>query len=79
MIALTKQVDRNSLWMVNQDLKEKLRNIEIASCQWILTYLMVVDALAKKMDMHKDLKEVFMEGHFKLKNEEINKVLYSVI
>ena len=36
---------------------------------------MLVDALTKEMDMHKDMKEVLMEGNIELENEGINKVL----
>ena len=35
---------------------------------------MWADALTKEIDMLKELKEVLMEGNFKLKNEGINKV-----
>ena len=47
---------------------------EIALYQWIPTYSIWADALTKEIYMHKELKEVLMEGNFKSKNEGINKV-----
>lgn len=60
--------------MLIQYLKEKLMDKEISSYLWIPTCSMWVDALTNEMDMRKELKEVLMEGNFKLKNYRINKV-----
>ena len=54
-IASTKQVDRKSLHMVIQGLKERLVDGKIKSYQWIPTGLMWTDALTKKMEMNKDM------------------------
>ena len=61
LIASAKQVDRKSLCMVILDLKEKLKDKEISSYQWIPICSMWAHALTK-------------ESNFELKNEGINKV-----
>ena len=55
-----------------QDLLERL--IEIASYQWIPTGSMVADALAKKMEVYRDMRTLLSEGDFTLKDKGINKV-----
>ena len=51
-IASTRQVDRKSLRMFIQDLKERLLEGEFTLCQWILTGSMWAYALTKKIEMH---------------------------
>ena len=63
-ISTTKQIEKKSLCMVIQDLKERMMDREISSYQWIPTCSMWADALAKEMDTHEDIKEVLMEGNF---------------
>ena len=67
-IASMKQLDRKSLHMVIQDLKE------INSYQWIPTGLMWADTLTKEMKMHQDMREYLVEGNFSLTNDGINQV-----
>ena len=67
-------VDRKSLQMTIQDLKEKLMDREVTSYQWIPTCLMWADALTKEMEVHGELQEVMMEGNVKLANDGINLV-----
>ena len=74
-IASTKQIDRRSLRMTVQELKEKLKTGEIKSYQWIATKEMWADGLTKEMEMADGLRKVLREGICNLKNEELNKVV----
>ena len=47
----TKPVERKSLRMVIQDLKERLINQDIVFCQWILMNSVWEDALTMEMEM----------------------------
>ena len=67
-------MDGKSLLMVIQDLKEKLMDKEVTMYQRIPTFSRWVDALINKIDMYKELKDVLIEGNFKLKNQRIDKV-----
>ena len=73
-IVSMKQVERKSLHMVIQDLKERLVDIEILSYQWIPTGLMWADTLTKEMEMYCDMRELLTYGNLDLKNEVINRV-----
>merc|ERR1712114_79293 len=74
-IASTKQVDRKSLRMTAQELKDKLKTGEVKSYQWIATKDMWADGLTKEMEMADGLRKVLREGVCNLKNEELNKVV----
>merc|ERR1712112_577423 len=74
-IASTKQVERRSLRMTVQELKEKLKTGEVKSYQWIATKEMWADGLTKEMEMADGLRKVLREGICNLKNEELNKVV----
>merc|ERR1712112_277306 len=64
-IASTKQIDRRSLRMTVQELKEKLKTGEVQSYQWIATKEMWADGL----------RRLLKDGVCNLKNEELNKVV----
>ena len=70
----TKEVERKSLQMVVQDMKDRLTDGEISSYQKIPTGLMWADTLTKEIRMHLDMREHLEEGNFRLDNEGINKV-----
>ena len=75
-IVSTKQVERKSLRMVIQDLKETLVDGEISSYQWIPTRWMWVDALMRQMEIYCDMRELLIEGNFELEYEGKNKVQF---
>lgn len=72
----TKKVERKSLRMVIQDLKERLIDEEIALYQWIPMDLMWVAALTKDMEMHDNMRSLLMKGKFELRDDGINKVKF---
>ena len=74
-IASTKQIDRRSLRITVQELKEKLKTGEVKSYEWIATKEMWADGLTKEMEMADGLRKVLREGMCDLKNEELNKVV----
>merc|ERR1712082_496400 len=74
-IASTKQIERRSLRMTVQELKDRLKTGEIKSYQWIATKEMWADGLTKEMEMADGLRKVLREGMYDLKNEELNKVV----
>ena len=74
-LASTKQVDRKSLRMTVQELKEKLKEGEVKSYQWIPTKEMWADGLTKEMDMADGMRKMLREGVCEIKNEELNKVI----
>merc|ERR1712002_697760 len=74
-IASTKQIDRKQLRMVVQDMKEKLREGDITSYQWVSTKNIWADGLTKEMSMTDGVRELLKEGECEMTKENINKVI----
>ena len=75
-IASTKQIDRKSLRMTIQDLKEKLMSGEVNSYQWLPTKKMWADGMTKEMEMTDGLRNLLKTGKCEVEKEELNKVVY---
>ena len=56
-IASTKQIERKGLRMTVQEMKEKLKDGEIKSYQWLSTKEMWADGLVKEMEMAEGLRQ----------------------
>merc|ERR1711942_418147 len=74
-IASTKQIERKSLRMTVQELKDRLMIGDVKSYQWIPTKEMWADGLTKEMEMAEGLRRMLKEGVCNLKKEEANKSL----
>ena len=74
-IASTKQIERKGLRMTVQEMKEKLKEGEIKSYQWLSTKEMWADGLTKEMEMAEGLRKLLKEGKCKIVKEEVNKVV----
>ena len=74
-IASTKQIERKGLRMTVQEMKEKLRDGEIKSYQWISTKQIWADGLTKEMEMTEGLRKLLKEGKCEMVKEDINKVI----
>ena len=74
-IASTKQIERKGLRMTVQEMKEKLRDGEIKSYQWVSTKQMWADGLTKEMEMADGLRELLKTGRCEIVKEEVNKVV----
>ena len=75
-IASTKQIERKSLRMTVQELKERLMEGDVKSYQWIPTKEMWSDGLTKEMEMAEGLRKMLKTGVCELRKEEVNKVIY---
>merc|ERR1711873_294114 len=74
-IASTKQIERKGLRMNVQEMKEKLRDGEIKSYQWVSTKQIWADGLNKEMEMAEGLRQLLKEGKCEMVKEDINKVV----
>ena len=74
-IASTKQIERKGLRMTVQEMKEKLRDGEIKSYQWVSTKQMWADGLTKEMEMADGLRKLLKTGRCEIVKEEVNKVV----
>ena len=74
-IASTKQIERKGLRMTVQEMKEKLREGEIKSYQWVSTKQMWADGLTKEMEMAEGLRKLLKIGRCEITKEEVNKVV----
>ena len=74
-IASTKQIERKGLRMTVQEMKEKLRDGEIKSYQWVSTKQIWADGLTKEMEMAEGLRKLLKEGKCEMVKEDINKVI----
>merc|ERR1711895_430810 len=72
-IASTKQIERQSLRMTVQELKERLMEGDVKSYQWIPTKDMWSDGLTKEMEMAEGLRKRLKTGVCELRKEEVNK------
>merc|ERR1712112_631426 len=74
-IASTKQVDRKQLRMVVQDMKDKLREGDVTSYQWISTKDMWADRLTKEKLMTDGVRNLLKEGKCEAMTGNVNKVI----
>merc|ERR1711873_197558 len=74
-IASNKQIERKGLRMVVQEMKEKLRDGEINSYQWVSTKQIWTDGLTKEMAMTEGLRRLLKEGKCEMVTKDINKVI----
>ena len=74
-IASTKQIERKGLRMTVQEMKEKLRDSEKKSYQWVSTKQIWADGLTKEMEMAEGLRKLLKEGKCEIVKEDINKVI----
>ena len=61
--------------MTVQEMKEKLRDGEIKSYQWVSTKQMWADGLTKEMEMADGLRKLLKTGRCEIVKEEVNKVV----
>ena len=61
-IASTKQIERKGLRMVVQEMKDKLRDGEIDSYQWVSTKQIWADGLTKEMPMTDGVRNLLKSG-----------------
>ena len=74
-IASTKQIERKALRMVVQEMKEKLRDGDINSYQWVSTKSIWADGLTKEMSMTEGMRNLLKEGKCDMVSNDINKVI----
>ena len=74
-IASTKQIERKGLRMVVQEMKDKLRDGEIDSYQWVSTKQIWADGLTKEMPMTEGVRNLLKTGRCDMVSEDINKVI----
>ena len=77
-IASTKQIERKSLRMTVQEMKERLIEGDDRSYQWIPTKEMWSDGMTKEMEMAEGLWKLLKTGCCEMK-KEVNKVIYEMI
>ena len=74
-IASTRQIDRKQLrWMVTE-MKDKLREGEITSYQWVSTKDIWADGLTKEMPMSEGVRKLLKQGACSMVQKEENKVV----
>merc|ERR1711895_277125 len=73
-IASTKQIERKGLRMTVKEMKEKLRDGEIKSYQWVSIKQIWADGLTNEMAMAEGLRKLLKEGKCEMVKEDINKV-----
>ena len=74
-IASTKQIERKALRMVVQEMKDKLRDGDISSYQWVSTKNIWADGLTKEMSMTEGMRNLLKEGACDMVSKDINKVI----
>ena len=74
-IASTKQIERKALIMVVQEMKDKLRDGDISSYQWVSTKNIWADGLTKEMSMTEGMRNLLKEGACDMVSKDINKVI----
>ena len=74
-IASTKQIERKGLRMVVQEMKDKLRDGEIDSYQWVSTKQIWADGLTKEMPMTDGVRNLLKNGKCDMVPEDTNKVI----
>ena len=74
-IASTRQIERKGLRMLVHEMKDKLRDGEITSYQWILTKKIWADGLTKEMPMTDGIRNLLKNGICDMVQEDTNKVI----
>merc|ERR1711867_44045 len=74
-IASTRQIERKGLRMLVHEMKDKLRDREITSYQWISTKKIWADGLTKEMPMTDSIKNLLKHGICDMVPEDTNKVI----
>ncbi len=74
-IASTKQIERKGLRMLVHEMKDKLRDGEIDSYQWVSTKQIWADGLTKEMPMTEGVRNLLKNGKCEMVPEDINKVV----
>merc|ERR1711867_397660 len=74
-IASTKQIERKGLRMVVQEMKDKLRDGEIDSYQWVSTKQIWAYGLTKEMPMTEGVRNLLKNGKCEMVSEDTNKVV----
>merc|ERR1712115_289252 len=74
-IASTKQIERKGLRMLVHEMKDKLRDGEINSYQWISTKKIWADGLTKEMPMTDGIRNLLKTRRCDMVSEDINKVV----
>ena len=74
-IASTKQIERKGLRMLVHEMKDKLRDGEIDSYQWVSTKQIWADGLTKEMPMTEGVRNLLKNGKCEMVSKDINKVV----
>merc|ERR1712240_1007376 len=74
-IASTKQIERMQFRMVVKEMKDKLRDGDITSYQWVLTKNIWADGLTKEMSMTEGMRNLLKQGACDMVLKDINKVI----
>merc|ERR1712240_486271 len=74
-IASTRQIDRKQLRSMIAEMKDKLRDGEITSYQWVLTKNIWADGLTKEMSMTEGMRNLLKQGTCSMVLQDINKVI----
>merc|ERR1712215_78918 len=74
-IASTRQIERKGLRMLVHEMKDKLRDREITSYQWISTKKIWADGLTKEMPMTDSIRNLLKYGICDMVQEDTNKVI----
>merc|ERR1712115_120556 len=74
-IASTRQIERKGLRMLVHEMKDKLRDREITSYQWISTKKIWADGLTKEMPMTDGIRNLLKHGTCDMVQEDTNKVI----
>ena len=74
-IASTRQIERKGLRMLVHEMKDKLRDGEITSYQWISTKKIWADGLTKEMPMTDGIRNLLKNGKCDMVQEHTNKVI----
>ena len=74
-IASTRQIERKGLRMLVHEMKDKLRDREITSYQWISTKKIWADGLTKEMPMTDGIRNLLKYGICDMVQEDTNKVI----
>merc|ERR1711873_376177 len=70
-IASTKQIERKGLRMLIHEMKDKLRDGEINSYQWVSTKKIWADGLTKEMPMTDGIRNLLKNGKSILENSKL--------
>ena len=74
-IASTRQIDRKQLRNMVSEMKDKLKDGEITSYQWVSTKDIWADGLTKEMSMSEGVRKLLRQGACSMVPQDINKVV----